>query len=1031
MSKFFIHRPIFAIVISIFITSTGLISAFFLPLEQYPNLTPPLIQVSTSYNGANAKTLADDVASPLEQQILGAEDMIYMYSQNSSTGKMTLDVYFDIGSDPNMDQVNVQNLVNQALPMLPLEVQKEGISIKKQTPNFLLICAVHSPDGRYDQEFISNYATINIVTALELLQGVSSVSVIGQRDYSMRVWLRPDMLAQFGLTARDVIAAIEEQNKDFGIGQLGAAPNVHPVPLTIPMQTKGRLSTPEEFENIILRADLSGALVRLKDVGKVELGAQDYSVDGSVNNEQTVLLAVYQEYGANALSVAQDIKGTLAKLSDNFPKGISYYIPYDTTKFVHASIKEVFITLGIATLLVIAVVFAFLHHLRLTLIPVLALLVSITGTFFGLYLFGFSINTLTLFAMVLAVGIVVDDAIVVVENVDRNLKEKNLAARDAAIIAMQEVKGPIIAIVLVLLSVFIPVAFIGGIAGKLYQQFALTIAISVAISGIVALTLSPALAALILSKKTKKYAFEEKFNRTLAKITDKTTAATSFLLTHAKTAMILFVICLGATFFLLKRIPQSFVPEEDQGYLIAIATLPDGASLHRTNEVDTLVTKLAHYQEGVKQVVSLTGFSLIEGIDRTAIGTNFIVLEDWDKRKKKTLSSESIRAKLQDSFAQIEDARVVVVSPPAIQGLGTVGGIEFWLENRSNGGMESLQEAITTIIKEAEKFPSIGSVHTTAEFDNLQFRVDLDRAKSKALGVPISEVFESLQTLLGSVYVNNFNKFGRIYQVIVQALPEFREKIENVGDMYVRSSHVGMVPLKSLLTIETAKGSNLMSRFNDFPAGELIVTPSKGYTTGQAMQDLEKITKKLPPGITYGFSGQAYQEKTTQGASFWIFIASLCCVFLILAAFYEAWSSPFIILLAAPLGLFGAFSALLLTGMSNDIYFQIGLLTLIALCAKNAILITEFASKQTDEGTSVQDAALEAAKIRFRPIVMTSITFILGVVPLVLTKGAGAASRHAVGTGVLGGMISATLLVPFFVPLFFTLIYRKKNAKKD
>ncbi len=1026
ISRFFIHNPIFASVISLIITFAGLVAMHNLPIEQYPNITPPLIQVSTNYNGANAEVMANDVASPLEQQILGTQDMIYMYSQNSSTGTMTLDVYFAIGANSNMAQVNVQNQINQAQAQLPLAVQQEGITITQQTPNILLIVALSSPSGVFDETYVSNFANINVVNELDLLPGISNISVIGQRNYAMRIWLKPDLMAQMGISPKDIIEAVREQNADFGLGQLGQAPNVHPVTLTVPFTAQGRLTTPQQFENIVLRADLSGSIVFLKDVADITLGAQDYTVDGELDGQSTILLAIYQEYGANALSVSESVHSAMKRLSKNFPKGIEYSIPYDSTLFIKASIAEVVRTIFEAACLVIFIVFLFLQKWRATLIPVMALIVSIVGAFAGLYVLGYSINTLTLFAMVLAIGIVVDDAIVVVENVERNMK--NLPPKEAALKAMEEVSAPVIAIVFVLCAVFIPVAFLGGIAGQLYRQFALTITVSVIFSGLVALTLSPAIAALVLKPNSKEFLWANWFNRGFGWVTDKYLLLTRKLIDQFILGIAIFITLLASIGYLFIRTPTSFVPNEDQGYVIAIATLPDGASLDRTVEIDGQIQKIAMNHPGVEHVVSLTGFSLIESLNRTAIGTNFIILKNWKERKSASLHADQIIQDLNRAYYGLPDARIIVLNPPAIQGLGTVGGFEFWLENRGDRGSDALKEAIADMVEAAQKRPELLPLHTTAEFDNLQFYVDLNRPKARMLGVSINDAFQALQTLVGSVYVNNFNKFGRVYQVIVQAEPAYREKLSDLGNMYVRSSLDEMVPLKSIMTISNTSGPNLVSRFNDYPAAEILSAPAPGYTSGQAIQAMEEIAKTaLPEDISYGWSGVAYQEIATGGTSITILIAALIMVFLILAALYEKWSAPLAIILAVPFGIFGAFCAIILKGMPNDIYFQIGLVTLIALSAKNAILIVEFAIQKHKEGLEIKEAALAAAQLRFRAIIMTSLTFILGVLPLVTSSGAGAASRHSVGVGVMGGMIAATTLALFFVPLFFKLLYRVKK----
>ncbi len=850
--------------------------------------------------------------------------------------------------------------------------------------------------------------------------------MIGQRNYAIRIWLKPDLMAQMGISPTDVINAVSEQNSDFGLGQLGQEPNVHPVPLTIPFASQGRLSTPEEFGEIILRAYNNGAMVRLKDIASVTLGAQDYTVDGELDGKETILLAVYQEYGANALQVSGAIHKEMKKISKYFPAGLNYSIPYDSTLFIKVSIEEVVRTMLEAALLVMFIVFVFLQKWRATLIPIMALIVSIIGAFAGMYLLGYSINTLTLFGMVLAIGIVVDDAIVVVENIERNMRDHNLAPKEAALKAMEEVTAPVIAIVFVLCAVFIPVAFMGGIAGQLYRQFAITIAISVVISGFVALSLSPAIGAILLKpQKTPRWA--EIFNAAFEKITAGYLYLTRKILANSFLGLLLFAGVLGSVGYLFHRTPTAFVPNEDQGYVIAIASLPDSASLGRTVAVDRTIEEIAMKHPGVQHVVSLTGFSLIESLDRTSIGTSFIILKDWKERKSKKLHAGAIIQDLNRAYFGIQDARVIVMNPPAIQGLGTVGGFEFWLENRGDGGPAALESAISGFLEKASKRPELAPLHSTAEFNNLQFYVDLDRAKAKLLGVGISDAFQALEALAGSVYVNNFNKFGRVYQVIVQAEPAAREKLSDLGEMYVRSTLGPMVPLKSILTVRAANGPNLVSRFNDFPAAEILGSPAPGFTSGQAIAAMEELAQDLPDEIHYGWSGVAYQEIATGGTSTLILGAALIVVFLILAALYEKWSAPLAILMAVPFGILGALIAVTIRDMPNDVYFQIGLVTLIALSAKNAILIVEFALMKTKEGLSVDEAAIEAARLRFRAVVMTSLTFILGVVPLVTSSGAGAASRHSVGTGVMGGMITASSLALLFVPFFFKLLCRKKK----
>lgn len=1032
LASFFIDRPIFASVIAIIITLVGLVAMTALPIEQYPNITPPQILLTTAYPGASAETVAQTVAAPLEQQINRAENLIYMYSQGTASGELSLNVFFEIGTDANQAQIDVQNQVNKVFPTLPQDVQRQGIAVQKQSPTFLVIIAIQSPGGRYDEIYTSNYASINIVDELQRLPGVSDVRIIGARDYSMRLWLKPDRMAQFGLTTGDVIRSIREQNAQYAVGRIGQAPTDGPVELTLPVKAQGRLEDPKEFEEIIIKANPDGSMIRFKDIGSAELGAQNYDVVGEYNGKPATLIAIFQQYGANALDVANEVHSTMAKLSKTFPAGIEYTIPYDTTKFVKASIKEVVKTIIEAGILVIIVVFVFLQNFRATLIPLQAMLVSIIGTFAGMYLFGLSINTLTLFGMVLAIGIVVDDAIVVIENVERNMRELRLPAAEAARRAMEEVSGPIIAIVFVLCAVFLPVAFIGGIAGQLYKQFAITIAISVIISGVVALILSPSISALLLRVNHEPSRFARGFNRVFDMCNHVYVSGVKWLIARTAVGLTLFGLLCVAIIILFRIIPTSFVPSEDQGYLMTLAILPDGSSISQSEKVSDKIEKVVESSPAYEGLVSLTGFSLLEGMNKTSTGSYFTILKDWRERQKPELHANSVLRSFFGQMMPIPEAMILTFNPPSIMGMGTVGGFEFWIQNRGTGDYAFLESTTRQFIAKASQRPELKNMNSMIDASGKQLYIDLDRAKASSLGVPLADAYQSLQVLLGSYYVDDFNKFGKVYRVMLQAEPQYRKNPQNIDEIYVRSRAGHMIPLKSIVTVKNTRGPSLVSRFNGFPAAKVNGTAAPGYSSGQAMDALKEVAKEvLPEGFAYAWSGESYQEQKVGSTSAQVLIAGLIMVFLVLAALYEKWSLPISILLAVPFGVFGAFLAIWFAGMSNDIYFQIGLVTLVALSAKNAILIVEFAIIKHKEGMSFVDAAVEAARMRFRAILMTSFTFIFGVIPLIVSSGAGAASRQSVGMGVFGGMISATILAIFFVPLFYKLFSGEKAKQVE
>ena len=1029
-SRFFIDRPIFAAVLSIFLVLAGLAAMRTLPIAQYPEIAPPVVTVRAVYPGASAEVLEQTVAAPLENQINGVEKMLYMSSNSSSNGAVEINVTFEIGTNVDQAALNVTNRVKQAEARLPQEVRRQGVTVDKNSTSFLQVLAFNSPDGTFDDLYVSNYVTLNVLDTIKRVPGTTNVQIFGAKDYAMRIWLRPDRMTQLRLTTADLLRALNEQNAQFAAGKVGQAPTGGPQELVYTITTKGRLADPHEFEEIIVRSNPDGSALRLKDVARVELASKDYDFIGRVNGRQSALLGIFLQPGANALDVADDVGRTMAEISKRFPAGMEFQNVYDTTRFVKVSIREVIKTLLEAMALVFLVVFLFLQNWRATLIPFAAVPVSLTGTFAGLYLLGYSINTLTLFGMVLAIGIVVDDAIVVLENVERIMHEEHKNAREAAIKAMTEVTGPVIAIVLTLCAVFVPIAFLGGLTGELYRQFAVTIAIAVVLSGIIALTLTPSLCVLILKRehKTTLRIFLW-FNDWFQRVTNRYTSGAAWIIRRGAIGVILFAGMVAVTIGLWKITPGSLVPDEDQGYYIGAVFLPDGATLQRTDKVVTEVLKAINSNHANEFAIAFTGLDFLGGGYRNNAATIFVTQRHWDERPG--VGTHELIGDYFMKTAGIKEGLVLAFAPPPIFGLGNAGGFEFYIQNRGEGGPQRLAAEMGKFLAAANKDPQLAGVQTLWRAGVPQLHVDVDREKAKALGVPIGDIFDTLSATLGSYYVNDFNKFGRTWQVLMSAEPGYRNKPDSIGELYVRSDKGAMVPVKALASVSYTSGPDSMDRFNNLPAVKLLGQGAPGISSGQAIAVVEKIANQvLPADFSYDWGGASFQEKKSSGTSTLALGLAAIMVFLILAAQYERWSLPLSVMMALPFGTFGALAAVHLRGLTNDVYFQIGLVTLLGLAAKNAILIVEYALLKNEEGLSPSAAAVEAARLRFRPILMTSLAFILGVMPLAFSSGAGAGARTAVGTGVMGGMMAATFLAIFFVPMFFKLITDRHLTEK-
>ena len=1031
--RFFIDRPIFANVIAIVTIIFGLVTLRSLPVEQYPQITPPTVQVSTSYPGAAAQVVCDTVGTPIEEQVNGVEGMLYMSSTCSSDGSYGLTVTFDIGTNLNIAQVLVQNRVAVAQAQLPDDVKRQGITVKKQSTNIIMFVVLTSPDDRYDSLYLSNYGTLHIRDELSRITGVGDVNVVGAGAYSMRVWLDPPRLKARGLTPQDVFAAIAEQNIQVPAGQIGQPPVPETQKFQFTVTTLGRLTSVDQFENIIVKTD-TDRITRLRDVARVELGSQVYDQFFQKNAKPGAGIAIFQLPGANALDVADQVRVAMEQLKTSFPQGVAYDIPFDTTKFVRQAIHEVYRTLIEAGILVLIVILVFLQDWRAVLVPATTVPVTIIGTFAGLAVFGFTVNLLTLFGLVLAIGIVVDDAIVIVENAAHHIDADRLPPREATIKAMDEVTGPVIGITLVLMAVFLPSAFLGGITGQLYRQFALTIAITAAISALNALTLKPAqCAAWLRPSRERRNAFFRGFNAVYARAERGYVGLVAWMIERTGTMMVVFACLMAVTLWSFRSLPTGFLPTEDQGYVIGGILLPDAASLARTTQAIDKMNRIVADTPGIAAWNSWGGRSILDGTTASNAGTLFIVFKPWEERRSPDLSQDAIIARLRKQFGALEEGNTFVFPPPAIRGLGVAGGFQMQLEDRGGVGLPALQKTAQEMVQDGNAQSGLAALNTTFRAGVPQIFVDVDRAKVKTLGIPLSSVFASLQSYLGSAYVNDFTLFGRTYQVRIQADPAYRTSSDDIRQLEVRSPAGKMVPLSTLVDVQRALGPQIIPRYNLYPSAAITGQSAAGYSSGQALSLMEQMAKaKLPSGMSYEWTAISYQEKKAGSEAFMIFGLAVVLVYLVLAAQYESWSNPAAVVLVVPLALLGTVIAVAIRGLDNNVYTQIGVVLLIALASKNAILIVEFARDYRAAGKSILEAAVIASRLRFRPILMTSFAFILGVAPLVVATGAGAASRRALGTAVFGGMITSTLLAVLFAPVFYVVFesWSERRAKR-
>jgi len=1030
VASFFVRRPIVAIVISILTVLVGLVTLVQLPVAQFPNIQPPLIQLTAAYPGADALTAEQAVATPIEQQMSGVEGASYMYSVNTNAGSATINVVFEVGTDPDTDQILTQMRYAQAESQLPEDVRAQGVRIRKSASSPLALFSLYSPNGTFDARFLSNYANINLVDPMSRVEGIGQVSVFGAGPYAMRLWVRPDVLAQRGITVPEIIAAIRSQNTVNPAGQIGSEPVPDGQEFTYTVRAQGRLVTEEQFADIVVRAAPDGSLIRVRDVARVELGAQSYNVAGRFNGRPAAVIAIYQSPGSNALETMDRAKALMAELAERFPNDLAYEISLDTTRAVSEGINEILATLIEAIVLVILVVFVFLQGWRATLIPLLAVPVSLIGAFAFFPFFGFTVNTISLLGLVLAIGIVVDDAIVVVEAVEHHI-EQGMAPREATLQAMSEVSGPVVAIALILTAVFLPTAFIPGITGQLYQQFAVTISVSVLLSAFNALTLSPALSAMLLRPRREARgplgAFFRWFNRVFGRATDRYVHWSGVLIRKSARALLFLLGIALVGGWLAARLPRGFLPEEDQGYLFVSVQLPEAASLQRTDEVCRAVEAILAETPGVASYNTVVGFSLLSTVNSTYNAFFFVTLEEWSERTAPELQLPAIQARLNRELAKLPQAIAFSFSPPAIPGVGTAGGVTFMLEDRAGGSVEFLAEQTERFLEAARQRPEIATATTTFVADVPQLFARVDRDKALKQGVRIQDVYQTLQAFMGGAFVNYFNRFGRTWQVYVQAEGEFRTRADHVGQFRVLNGDGDSVPLSALVQMEPIVGPEFTMRFNQYRAAQINVSGAPGYSSAQVMAALEEVfAQTMPREMGFDYSGMSFQEKVAQEgvSAATIFALSLLVVFLILAALYESWTLPFSVLLGTPIAVFGAYLALSLRGLQNDIFAQIGLITLIGLAAKNAILIVEFAKLELERGRDLVDAALVGARLRLRPILMTAFAFILGVIPLARASGAGAHARQTIGTTVIGGMLAASLIAIFLIPVSFYVVER-------